>query len=46
MSIEERLKYAESKRDEAISNGTLNDIVYWNGYIDGIRAIQRDMKNG
>ena len=46
MSIEERLKYAEAKRDEVFSNGTLNDIVYWNGYLDGIKAIQRDLQNG
>lgn len=42
MSIEERIKYAEAKRDEAVSNGTLNDIVYWNGYLDGLKAVKRD----
>lgn len=42
MSIEERIKYAEARRDEAISNGTINDVVYWNGYIDGLKAVKRD----
>jgi len=42
MTIEERIKYAEARRDEAISNGTVNDIVYWNGYVDGLKAVKRD----
>lgn len=39
MSIEERLKYAVERRDDSISNGTIHDVVYWNGYIDAINAI-------
>ncbi len=46
MSIEERLKYAEAKLEEVISNGTIAEVTYWNGYIDGIRAVKRDMENG
>lgn len=42
MSIDERIKYAEARRDDAISNGTMNDIVYWNGYVDGLKAVKRD----
>lgn len=42
MSIEERIEYAEAKRDEAISSGTLHDIVFWNGYLDGLKAVKRD----
>ena len=42
MSIDERIKLAEARRDEAISNGTINDIVYWNGYLDGLKAVKRD----
>lgn len=42
MTIEERLKYAEGKRDDAVVNGSLSDIVFWNGYIEGIKAVQRD----
>ena len=42
MSIDERIKYAEAKRDEAFSNGSINDIVYWKGYIDGLKAVKID----
>ena len=42
MTIDERIKYAEARRDEALSNGTINDVVYWNGYIDGLKAVKRD----
>lgn len=45
MNIDERIKYAEGKRDEAVTNGTLNDVVYWNGYVDGIKAIKRDQND-
>ena len=46
MSIEERIKYAEAKRDEAVTDGTLYDAAYWNGYLDGLKAAQRGEKNG
>lgn len=39
--IDEILEYAQKRLDEAISNGTLNDCVYWNGYVAGILAIKR-----
>jgi hypothetical protein len=42
MSIDERIEYAEAKRNDAVSNGTINDIVYWNGYLDGLKAVKRD----
>ena len=42
MSIDERIEYAEAKRNDAVSNGTVNDIVYWNGYLDGLKAVKRD----
>lgn len=42
MSIDERIKYAESRRNEALSDGTINDVIYWNGYIDGLKAVKRD----
>jgi hypothetical protein len=42
MTIDERIQYAEGRRDEALSDGTLNDVVYWNGYIDGLKAVKRD----
>ena len=46
MTIEELIKYAEMRRDDALVNGTTNDIVYWNGYIDGIKAVMREVHNG
>lgn len=46
MTIEERIEYAEAKRDEAISNGTINDLIHWNGYLAGLQAVQRDLNNG
>ena len=42
--IEVRLAYAEKRRDDAFLNGTVQDAVYWRGYIDGIKAVQRDLK--
>lgn len=42
MTLDERIKYAEARRDESISDGTINDVVYWNGYLDGLRAVKRD----
>ena len=42
MSIDERIEYAEAKRNDAVINGTINDIVYWNGYLDGLKAVKRD----
>lgn len=42
MTIEERIEYAENKRNEAVSNGTIQDIVYWNGYLDALKAVKRD----
>lgn len=46
MTIEERIEYAERRRDESLENGTVFDVVYWNGYIDGLKAAQRDLTNG
>ena len=43
MNIKERIEYAERRRDDSISNGTLNDVVYWNGYLDGLIAVQREL---
>ena len=40
MTIDERIKYAEQKLDEACQND--GDIRYWVGYIDGLKAVKRD----
>ena len=46
MSIEERIKYAERRRDEAIRNGAEDYALYQSAYLDGVKAVQRDLKNG
>ena len=42
--MKELLEYAENKLDEAVQNGTVMDINYWSGYLDGIRACMRRSK--
>lgn len=46
MSIDERIKYAENKRNEAIRYDNSYSISFWNGYLDGLNAIKRGMDNG
>lgn len=45
MSINERIEYAEERRSDALVNGTLNDTIYWNGYLDALKAIKRDQND-
>lgn len=40
VEIDERIKYAEQKRDEAFSNDSVQSIVYWDGYIAALKAVQ------
>lgn len=40
MNIDERLKYAENRRDDSITNGTSYDCAYWNGYLDALKAVK------
>lgn len=40
------LEYAENKLDEAIKNGIHDDIVYWCGYRDAVKAIMNEQLNG
>ncbi len=40
MTIEERIKYAEQKRDEAFSNDSLQSLCYWDGYIAALKAVK------
>lgn len=40
MTVEELIKHAEAKREEAFSNGTVNDLAYWSGYIDALKAVK------
>ena len=40
MTIEERKKYAEQKRDEAFDKGSLQSICYWDGYLAALKDIK------
>ena len=40
MTIEERKKNAEEKRDEAFDKGSLQSIVYWDGYLAALADIK------
>lgn len=42
MSIDERIKYAEGRRDEAVGNGSINDVLYWKGYVDGLKSVKEN----
>ena len=44
MTLTERIEHAEKKRDEVLSNGTLKDLTYWNGYLNALRAVEIDLK--
>lgn len=45
MTLAERIEYAENMRDDALSNGTLRDLTYWNGYLNALRAVEIDLKD-
>lgn len=36
-SLSELLEYAIKRRDAELIDGELNNVIYWNGYIDGIK---------
>ena len=36
----EQIAYAEKRRDEELANGTTQDVIYWNGYLNGLRTLQ------
>lgn len=36
MTLNERIKYAEGRRDQAIENDKAEDILFWRGYIQGL----------
>lgn len=44
MTLAERIEHAEKMRDEVLSNGTLKDLTYWNGYLNALRAVELDLK--
>lgn len=45
MTLEERIEFAEQRRDDAFCNGSLHDLTYWNGYIAALKAVEEDDKN-
>ena len=44
MTLAERIEHAEKMRDEVLSNGTLKDLAYWNGYLNALRTVELDLK--
>ena len=36
-SLNALLTYAVNRRDSELIDGELNNVIYWNGYIDGIK---------
>lgn len=44
MTLAERIEHAEKMRDEVLSNGTLKDLTYWNGYLNALRTVELDLK--
>lgn len=42
MTIDERIKYAEQKRDESFSKDSVQSLVYWDGYIAALKAVKED----
>lgn len=44
MTIDERIKYAEDKRDEAMDSEEWDNARYWVGYIDGLYAAKRSLE--
>ena len=45
MTIEERIKYAEQKRDEAFSNESLQSLCYWDGYLAALNDVEEDQSD-
>ena len=42
MTIEERIKEAKNKRNEAYKKDSVQGIVYWDGYLDALKAVKED----
>ena len=43
--LTELLEYAKNRRDDELVNGTLNNVIYWNGYIDAITRIAKEVQH-
>ena len=44
--IDRLIEYAKAKRDEAVTDGTINDCIFWNGYLAGLQAVKRGAEDG
>ena len=44
--MDEFIKWAESRRDAEAEAGNWDNVRYWVGYIDGLRAAERAKKDG
>jgi hypothetical protein len=42
MSITELLEYAVKRRDAELTDGRLNNVIYWNGYIDALKRVKEN----
>lgn len=42
MSIEERIREAKQKRNEAYKKDSVQSICYWDGYIAALKAVLED----
>ena len=45
MTIDERIKEAKKKRNEAYRKDSVQGIVYWDGYLDALRDVKEDTEN-
>ena len=45
MTIDERIKIAKKKRNEAYKKDSVQGIVYLDGYLDALKAVKEDSEN-
>ena len=45
MTLDERIKEAQKKRNAAYKKDSIQGIVYWDGYIAALKAVKEDKEN-
>ena len=45
MTLQERIKHAEKRKNEAFSKERLCDMNYWIGYLNALKACAEDLNN-
>ena len=45
MTLDEHIKEAKKKRNEAYRKDSVQGIVYWDGYLDALKAVKEDSGN-